>query len=103
MPIDTAVCLAAPLTVGLLAGAPASGAVASFGGFLGWYGHREPYGRRAWLLLCLGLVLFVRAGGSALDLPLMQNVLTKSHSMLGLQFDSPATSPFAKPCSARRG
>jgi hypothetical protein len=52
------------------------------------------------LLLCLGLVLFVRAGGSALDLPLMQNVLTKSHSMLGLQFDSPATSPFAKQASA---
>jgi hypothetical protein len=48
------------------------------------------------LLLCLGLVLFVRTGGSALDLPLMQNVLNKSHSMLGLQFDSPAASPFAK-------
>jgi archaellum component FlaC len=48
------------------------------------------------LLLCLGLVLFVRTGGSALDLPLMQNVLTKSHSMLGLQFDSPVMSPFAK-------
>jgi hypothetical protein len=48
------------------------------------------------LLLCLGLVLFVRTGGSALDLPLMQNVLNKSHSMLGLQFDSPVMSPFAK-------
>jgi Fusaric acid resistance protein-like len=53
--VRTAICLAAPLAVGLLAGAPASGALASFGGFLGWYGHREPYGRRALLLLCLGL------------------------------------------------
>jgi hypothetical protein len=51
------------------------------------------------LLLCLGLVLFVRTGGSALDLPLMQNVLNKSHSMLGLQFDSPVMSPFAKQAS----
>ena len=39
------------------------------------------------LLLCLGLVLFVRSGSSSLELPLMQQVMSKSHSMLRQPFE----------------
>lgn len=48
------------------------------------------------LLLCLGLVLFVRSGTSSLELPLMQQVMNKSHSMLRLQVDSPPGSPSSR-------
>ncbi|KAK8223633.1 UNC-like C-terminal-domain-containing protein [Phyllosticta capitalensis] len=39
------------------------------------------------ILLCLGLVLFVRSGSNYLELPLVQQMMHK------LQFDSPASSP----------
>lgn len=51
------------------------------------------------LLLCLGLVLFVRSGSSSLELPLMQQVMSKSHSMLRLPFDSPPGSPSSRDTS----
>lgn len=51
------------------------------------------------LLLCLGLVLFVRSGTSSLELPLMQQVMSKSHSMLRLPFDSPPGSPSSRDTS----
>lgn len=45
------------------------------------------------LLLCLGLVLFVRSGVSHLEMPLVQQMMNKSQSALRLQFESPAGSP----------
>ncbi|KAF2142961.1 uncharacterized protein K452DRAFT_269574 [Aplosporella prunicola CBS 121167] len=45
------------------------------------------------ILLCLGLVLFVRSGSSYLELPLVQQMMHKSQSALRLQFDSPSNSP----------
>ncbi|KAL1626569.1 hypothetical protein SLS54_002731 [Diplodia seriata] len=45
------------------------------------------------ILLCLGLVLFVRSGASYLELPLVQQMMQKSQTALRLQFDSPASSP----------
>ncbi|KAB2576931.1 Sad1/UNC-like protein [Lasiodiplodia theobromae] len=51
------------------------------------------------ILLCLGLVLFVRSGSSYLELPLVQQMMQKSQTALRLQFDSPASSP---PPSYRR-
>jgi uncharacterized membrane protein YccC len=70
--VRTAICLAAPLAVGLLAGAPASGAVASFGSFVGFYAHREPYRWRAGLLafLALGFAIAIAAGTLAAPSPL---------------------------------
>lgn len=40
------------------------------------------------LLLCLGLVLFARSGGGALDVPLLQQVMTKSHAAFRSGYDS---------------
>ncbi|MFT3866423.1 MAG: FUSC family protein [Solirubrobacterales bacterium] len=62
--IRTAICLAVPVAVGLIAGAPASGAVASFGSFVGFYAHREPYRWRAGLLagLAFGFAVAVAVG-----------------------------------------
>jgi len=54
------------------------------------------------LLLCLGLVLFVRSGVSHLELPLVQQMMSKSQSTLRLQFESPAGSP-SPPRQGRRG
>ena len=55
------------------------------------------------LLLCLGLVIFVRTGGSHLELPIVHQLLgTKSHNMLRLQFDSPPDSPSSKDNSPLR-
>ncbi|KAF2086873.1 hypothetical protein K490DRAFT_43332 [Saccharata proteae CBS 121410] len=45
------------------------------------------------ILLCLGLVLFARAGHPYLELPLVQHMMHKSQSALRLQFDSPSSSP----------
>ncbi|KAH7059099.1 UNC-like C-terminal-domain-containing protein [Macrophomina phaseolina] len=45
------------------------------------------------ILLCLGLVLFVRSGSSYLELPLVQQMMQKSQTALRLQFDSPSSSP----------
>ena len=51
------------------------------------------------LLLCLGLVVFARSGSSALELPLMQQMLNKSHNMLRLPLDSPPGSPASRDVS----
>ena len=52
------------------------------------------------LLFCLGLVLFVRSGSSSLDLPLVQQVMSKSHSVLRLPFEySPPGSPSSRDAS----
>ena len=69
--IRTAICLATPLAVGLIAGDPASGAVASFGSFTGFYAHREPYRWRAGLLagLALGFAVAIAAGTLAAPSP----------------------------------
>ena len=53
------------------------------------------------LLLCLGLVLFVRSGVSHLELPLVQQMMNKSQTTLRLQFESPADSP-SPPRQGRR-
>ncbi len=54
------------------------------------------------LLFCLGLVLFVRSGSSSLELPLMQQVLTKSHSMIRQPSEySPPGSPSSRDTSPR--
>src|SRR5262249_35662032 len=54
------------------------------------------------LLLCLGLVLFVRSGSSSLELPLMQQVMSKSHSTLRQPFEySPPGSPSSRDTSPR--
>lgn len=45
------------------------------------------------ILLCLGLVLFVRSGSSYLELPLVQQMMQKSQTALRLQFESPSSSP----------
>ncbi|KAF1985990.1 hypothetical protein K402DRAFT_394241 [Aulographum hederae CBS 113979] len=61
------------------------------------------------LLLCLGLVLFVRPGsnsggaGAHLELPLMQHVMNKSQSMLRLSFDSRPGSPVSVVDASGRG
>ncbi|TKA64195.1 hypothetical protein B0A49_06873 [Cryomyces minteri] len=49
------------------------------------------------VLLCLGLVLFARAGGGLLELPLMQQVMNKSQGALR----SPDFSPPGSPSSGR--
>ncbi|KAF2418661.1 hypothetical protein EJ08DRAFT_683800 [Tothia fuscella] len=52
------------------------------------------------LLICLGLVIFVRSGSGYLELPLMQNVMNKSrNSMLRLSFESPSGSPSSRESS----
>jgi hypothetical protein len=48
------------------------------------------------LLLCLGLVIFVRSGSSYLELPLLQTLTSKSHNMLKLSFESPPGSPLPR-------
>lgn len=54
------------------------------------------------LLLCLGLIIFVRSGSSYMELPLMQQMMNKSHSMLKLSFDSPLESPSSRRTSPLR-
>ncbi|TLD29861.1 sad1 unc domain protein [Venturia nashicola] len=54
------------------------------------------------LLLCLGLTIFVRSGSSYMELPLMQQMMNKSHSMLKLSFDSPLESPSSRRTSPLR-
>jgi Sad1 / UNC-like C-terminal len=51
------------------------------------------------LLFCLGLLVFVRSGNSTLELPLMQHMLNKSHSLLRLPLDSPPGSPGSRETS----
>ncbi|KAI9760189.1 MAG: hypothetical protein M4579_001804 [Chaenotheca gracillima] len=54
------------------------------------------------LLVCLGLVIFSRSS-SYLELPSMQNVLSRSPSTLRLPFESPLASPGStRPSSARQ-
>ncbi|KAE9978297.1 hypothetical protein EG328_001546 [Venturia inaequalis] len=53
------------------------------------------------LLLCLGLTIFVRSGSSYMELPLMQQMMNKSH-MLKLSFDSPLESPSSRRTSPLR-
>lgn len=46
------------------------------------------------LLLCLGLIMFARgASSNHLELPIMQNVISKTHSTFRLPFESPFGSP----------
>ncbi|QDS69997.1 hypothetical protein FKW77_003357 [Venturia effusa] len=54
------------------------------------------------LLLCLGLIIFVRSGSSYMELPLMQQMMNKSHSVLKLSFDSPLGSPSSRRTSPLR-
>jgi hypothetical protein len=54
------------------------------------------------LLLCLGLIIFVRSGSSYMELPLMQQMMNKSHSVLKLSFDSPPESPSSRRTSPLR-
>jgi hypothetical protein len=60
------------------------------------------------LLLCLGLVLFSRypATASYLELPLLQSMLTRSHTTLSSPYETTPSSPrsaSSRPLSARRG
>ncbi|KAF2669203.1 hypothetical protein BT63DRAFT_353980, partial [Microthyrium microscopicum] len=51
------------------------------------------------LLMCLALILFVRSGNGALELPIMQQMLNKSHSVLGFSMESPHDSASSKETS----
>lgn len=55
------------------------------------------------ILLCLGLVIFRGAASSYLELPLVQNMVSKSQRTLRHPFESPSeTPPSTRPTSARR-
>lgn len=54
------------------------------------------------LLLCLFLVIFGRSGSNHLELPLMQHVINKSHSMLHFPLESAPGSPSSKDNSPGR-
>ncbi|KAF2457207.1 UNC-like C-terminal-domain-containing protein [Lineolata rhizophorae] len=48
------------------------------------------------ILLCLGLVLFVRSGTGTVEMPLVQQMMHKSQSALRLSYDSPPDSPASR-------
>lgn len=54
------------------------------------------------LLLCLGLTIFVRSDSSYMELPIMQQMMNKSHRILKLSFDSPLESPSSRRTSPLR-
>lgn len=54
-----AICVVAPLLVGLAAGHPGWGLAATFGAFAGFHGHVEPYPQRARLLAVLVVAYLV--------------------------------------------